>query len=157
MLLGVVLDKPVIELNDVPVTVPTVVMLAEPAHVDKAVFSTLLKPTSVLVTVSQAGAAPAALVPVIRRNWRVVVVLGASVVRVSAADAYSNVNAATVLNPVPPRVTPNVPAEIADAFIDIAVLAAAVKRPCASTVNVATCVADPYAAAVTVVLGRACT
>lgn len=44
--------------------VPSVVMFVDPAQVDKAVFSTLLKPTSVLVTVSQAGAADTVPVPV---------------------------------------------------------------------------------------------
>jgi hypothetical protein len=61
------------------------------------------------VSVSQSGAAPFVPSPVIRRNLRVVVVLGESVVRVSVADAYGSVNAATVLSPVPPRVIPNVP------------------------------------------------
>jgi hypothetical protein len=44
--------------------------------------------------------------------------------------------------------------ETCDAVILIDVLAAAVRRPCASTVKVATCDADPYEAAVTAVLSR---
>lgn len=45
-------------------SVPTVVIFDDPAQVDSAVFSTLLKPTSDLVTVLHAGAADTDPVPV---------------------------------------------------------------------------------------------
>ena len=66
-----------------------VVRLAEPAHVLNFVFSTLLNPTSVFVTVSQIGAVA---VPVVvateRKNLRVVVVLPPNLANVFAALLY---------------------------------------------------------------------
>ena len=73
--------------QDPVATVPRVVRLVEPAQVVRAVFSTLPRPTSVFVTVSQAGAAEAAPSPVSRRNLRVVVAFPARAERVFAAEA----------------------------------------------------------------------
>ena len=75
-------------MNVPDVTVPTVVILPEPAQVDKAVFSTLPNPTSDCVTVSQAGAALVVPLPVCLRNFLVVVILPASLLRILVAELY---------------------------------------------------------------------
>jgi hypothetical protein len=59
------------------VIVPNVVMLADPAHVDNAVFSTLANPTSDFVTADHAGAAEIVPVPVCDKNCFVVVMFPA--------------------------------------------------------------------------------
>src|SRR3990167_4731453 len=61
--------------------------------------------TSAAVIVSQVGACPTAPVPVIDNSLRVVVILGARVVKVLVALAYKTANAATVFSPKPPDVT----------------------------------------------------
>lgn len=71
--------KPIAVAFQVPVAmVPVVVMLLDPAHVLKAVFSTADKPTSLLETALHEGAAPLVPVPVCERKFFVVVVFGES-------------------------------------------------------------------------------